>query len=270
VDDLTPEARAKILELLEEARREIAADVASTPWQGYQQPKLIAAIDAHMERFGAEVKKELKDDLDRQFAAGESWVDAQLQDAGISVAQFPDISTQALVAMQSDLATRITNLTADATAEIQKSLSLGLLGGKTPFETMELMGRSLTDGGTFSTIARRAEMIVREEFGRTFRKASWLRTQTAAQRVSGLKKQWVHAGHPRVPRPSHVELHGTVLDPATPFQVWNDTDAVMEEAQFPKDPVLSAANSINCECIARPWKESWNLALPELKLKKAS
>lgn len=261
--DLTPEVRRKILAMLENARREIAAEVASSDWQRHHQPRLLAAIDDHLRRFGEEAARELKADLDKQFAAGQRAIDAKLTDQAIYIGLMPDISESALAAMQTDLGTRITNLTADAASAIQKDLSLGLLGGKTPFETMEAIGRSLDDAGRFSSIARRAETIVREEFGRVFRAGRQIRLETAARHVSGLKKQWIHAGHPKVPRPTHVALHGVIKNIDEPFEVLNEKTGVIERPMHPKDPVLSAENTIGCRCEARPYKESWQLELPE-------
>lgn len=261
--DVTPEVRVKILRMLEDARRQIAAEVASSDWQRHHQPRIIAAIEDHIRRFGEGAARELKADLNKQFAEGQRAVDAQLTGKGISVGLMPDISESALVAMQADLGTRITNLTADSTAAIQKDLSLGLLGGKTPFETMEAIGRSLNEAGHFASIARRAEMIVREEFGRVFRAGQQLRLATAARHISGIKKQWIHAGHPKVPRPTHVALHGKILNVDEPFDILNEKTGVIERAMHPKDPVLSAENSIGCRCQARPYKESWQLDLPK-------
>ncbi len=261
--DLTPEGKEKIRKLLEQARREIAAEVASTDWERYRQPKLIAEIDYYLRQFGEAAVRELKADLNKQFAEGQAAMDQQIAGQGIQVANFPAISESALVAMQQDLATRISGLTADAVADVQKSLSLGLLGGKTPFETMEAIGRSLDSPGIFATITRRAETIVREEFGRTFRKGAQLRMEQAAKHVSGLKKQWVHAGHPARPRPTHVALHGKILNIDERFELLNEKTFQVERPLHPKDPVLSAENSIGCGCQARPYKESWGLELPK-------
>jgi hypothetical protein len=261
--DVTPEVRAKILRMLEEARREIAAEVASTDWQRHHQPKLLAAIEDHIRRFGEGAARELKADLNTQFAEGQRAVDAELAGKGISVGLMPDISTSALGAMQQDLGTRITNLTADAARQIQKELSLGLLGGKTPFETMEAIGRNLSDAGRFSSIARRAEVIVKEEFGRVFRAGEQQRRSIAAKHVSGLKKRWVHAGHPAKPRPTHVALHGKVVNVDEPFELLNPKTGAIERPMHPKDPILSAENTIGCGCQAQTYKESWNLDLPK-------
>jgi hypothetical protein len=257
--DLTPQALAKIRSLLEEARRQIAAEVASTDWDRYHQPKLLARIDELMIQFGEGAAVGLKKDLDGQFVEGQKAVDASLA-RFINVAQFPDISVHALAAMHTDLGTRIKNLTRYAPQEIQRTLSLGLLGGKTPFETMQMIGKSLDDPGRFKTIAQRAEMIVREEFGRVFRKAGQLRLEAAGLHVSGLKKQWLHAGHPAVPRLGHLALHGTVIGINERFEIIDPVTGEIEAALHPKDTALSAKNTINCGCVARPWKEGWELA----------
>ena len=260
--DLTPQARARIIRLLEKARREIAADVASTDWQAYHQPKLLTEIERHLENFKTEAQRELSDDLDQQFAEGQRAMDEQIKKF-VNIGQFPAISESALVVMQDALSKRLAGLTADAVKQIRADLSLGLLGGKTPFETMELIGKTLSSGD-FAEVAQRAELIVREEFGRVFRAGAQLRQEIAARRVSGLKKQWLHAGHPVKPRASHLGLHGKVVGVDEPFYVFNEKSGELEEAMHPKDPNLSAENSIGCGCEARPYKEDWGLSLPEL------
>jgi hypothetical protein len=262
--DLTPEAVREIRRLLEEARREIAATVASSDWAVRRQSMLLAEIDHQLAQFDEQARRALKRPLDAQFGEGQAVVDGALAGRGVSVALFPQIAASNLAAAaQSDLAGKITHLTRDAKAEIARALNVGLLGGKTPFETMTEIGKSL-DGGRFKLVAARAELIVKEEFGRVYRKGAQLRQEQAAARVAGLKKRWLHAGHPRVPRPTHLALHGVVIGVTERFDLVNMKTGEVEHPLHPKDRVLSAENSIACGCVAQPWKESWNLTLPEL------
>ncbi len=262
--DHTPQALAEMRRLLEQARREIAATVASTEWSIRQQSRLLAEIDHQLAQFDEQARRALKAPIEAQFGEGQAAVDGQLAGQGLQVALFPQIAVGTLLAAaQSDLAGRITNLTADAKAEIARALNVGLLGGKTPFETMADIGRSL-DGGRFKLVAARAELIVKEEFGRVYRKGAQLRLEQAAQRVAGLKKQWIHAGHPRVPRPTHLALHGVILNATERFDLVNMKTGEIEHPLHPKDPILSPENSIGCGCVARPYKESWHLTLPAL------
>lgn len=261
--DLTPDAVREIRRLLEEARRQIAAAVASTEWAAARQSRLLAEIDYRLAQFDEQARRALARPLAAQFGEGQAAIDAALAGQGISVAAFPAISVANLsAATQSALAEKITNLTRDAQAEIKRALNLGLLGGKTPFETMAEVGRNL-DGGRFKLVATRAELIVKEEFGRVYRKGAHLRQEEAARRGAGISKQWIHAGHPRIPRPTHLALHGTILPVGEAFELLNMKTGEIERPQHPKDPILSAENSIGCGCVTRPWKASWNLSLPE-------
>jgi len=261
--DITPQAQSTIRGLLETARREIAATIASTEWEASRQGKLVSEIDFFLKKFGEDAKVEIKKTLDLQFAEGQRAADASIA-AQIDVGLFPAISESALVSMQRDLGTKITGLVGDATKAVQKELSLGLFGNKTPFETMGKIGRSLDSPSIFGTIEKRSETIVREEFGRTFRKAAQLRMEQVERLVMNLMKQWLHSGHPAVPRQSHLALHGTVINVNEKYQVLNEKTGVIEEAMHPKDPVLSAENSIGCECQSVPWKANWNLKTPDL------
>lgn len=261
--DTTPQARAKIRELLETARRDVAATVASEEWTPQQMSRLQNEIAFHLSTFREGARVELKKVMNTQFAEGQRAAD-ELISAKMDIGSFPAISEQALVAMTNDLATKITDLTTDATKSIQREIALGLVGGRTPFETMEAVGRSLDSSSIFGTIDKRANAIIKEEFGRSLRKGAQLRMEQAERLVIGLQKQWLHAGHPRVPRPTHLALHGKIINVNEKFDVLNQRTGQVEQALHPKDPALSAENSIGCECQSVPWKAKWNLTTPEL------
>lgn len=60
-------------------------------------------------------------------------------------------------------------------------------------------------------------------------------------------KKWKHSGSKKnKPRPDHVKLDGTVVGVDEAFDVGG------EEAQYPRDPSLSAKQRVNCHCAMGP------------------
>ncbi|MFD1317015.1 phage minor head protein [Loigolactobacillus zhaoyuanensis] len=58
--------------------------------------------------------------------------------------------------------------------------------------------------------------------------------------------EWHHANGVREPRKSHEDLEGTVIDKESYFHIDG------EFAKFPRDPDLSAKQSVNCHCYIEP------------------
>lgn len=241
----------KAIRLLDEARKAVAASVATTDWQTYSLPLHQAAIERALNEFARQYGMDLRTAQGEFWTAGVGMIDGPLLAAGVS-AVVPAIDTSALVALQDYSRHLVDSLGRDAAARIYNELSLGMIGQKTPFEVMQAVGRNLKDPGIFHSIAARAETITRTECGRALAKASQVRLEAAAEVVPGLKKVWVYGTAPRKhPRISHVAVDGQVRDVDKPFSVAG------EALMFPRDPAGSARNTINCSCYSAPWRDEW-------------
>lgn len=225
--------------LLADARKEVAAAVASSDWQLHRLAELKAAIERALADFGNQYGIQLREAQREFWETGIDLVDLPLRAVGI-VQALPEVDTTALSILQGYGTDLVDGLTKDATKKVTTEITLGIMGRKAPTEVMGAIGRNLRSKSIFKSIAARAETITMTEAGRVLEAAGQARKTAAAQVVPGLQKQW-HYGHsPKQPRPAHLVAHGQVRDVDKPFDVGG------EKLMYPKDPAGSAKNTVRC------------------------
>lgn len=244
----------KVILLLAEARKSVAATVASTDWQAFYLPQMQLAIERALEEFGMRYGVDLRDAQLSFWTEGVAFVDLPLASVGITAA-LPAVDTTVLGIIQGYGAGLVKGLSRSAAQQINNELALGLMGQKAPFDVMQAVGRNLKDASIFKSIAARAETITRTECGRALSAASQARFEAAAAVVPGLKKRWTYgAARRRQPRYQHLGIDGQVRDVDQPFGVAG------EALMYPRDPAGSAGNTINCQCYSTPWLASFAAA----------
>jgi len=260
VDELIRKAGAledaevrKVVKLLFDARKEVAATVASTEWQAYHLPQLKAAIERTLQDFGGKYGVDLRNAQRDFWEQGTDMVDLPLNAAGVTVF-IPEIDMTALSIMQGFSSDLVAGLSRSAMTQINREMTIGLMGMKTPYEVMRAVGRNLKDPSIFKSIAARAETITRTECGRVLEMASQARMTEAAKSVPGLQNQWMHGTVTRMPRATHLAADGQIRDVDKPFNVGG------EELMYPRDPAGSASNTINCGCYSVPYHPDWGKA----------
>lgn len=252
-DQRVSEDVKKILRILDTGRSMILAEMASTPWEVYHLPRLRQAVEDQARNFANQARGMLGEGQIEMWGAGAAMVDQTLRAAGVAVVM-PMVSTMLLHQLKDFSADKITGLSDVLKEKINTELALGMTMGKSPYEVSQAIGRNLEDASIFRSTAARAEVIVREEYGRTFSAARQERMMQAAESgVRGLKKIWRHAGHPRIPRETHVAADGQIVDVDQPFLVGG------EPLLYPRDPVGAPENTINCGCQSLPYKEEWGI-----------
>lgn len=245
--------------LLEQLRIEVNVEIA----QGGSEfnlsvlRNLIRAIEFRIDSFERELKALLTNSMDAAGDLGKQMVN----EAVIEIGGRPlvGISSQmAIVAAEYSLA-YVSGLSIGAKDKIVQILRRAALGGLTPYQAIELVGKSLDSPGAFSSLWARAETIVRTE---TLRMAS-IATQARMLENRGeiaktgyvLKKEWVSAHDKRV-RVTHSLVDGQIREVDQDFDVpiglvgliAGDTEPLM----YPRDPKGSIANTINCRCVSAP------------------
>lgn len=248
------DAVARTIQLLSDARKEVAATVASTDWQAYRLPQMKAAIDRALTQFGDQYGVQMRDTQRSFWEAGVDMVDVPLRTVGV-YASMPQIDTAMLSILQGYSSDLVTGLTRDAIKKINTELTLGLMGQKSPYEVMQAVGRNLTDKSIFKSIAHRAETIVRTEAGRVLEAAGQARKEAAVRIVPGMQKQWFYGHSPKMPRLDHMAAAGQIRNVDEPFDVGG------EKLMYPRDPAGSARNTINCGCTSIPYHPSWDEAV---------
>jgi len=228
-----------VIRMLADARKEVAAAVASTQWQVYYLGQLKAAVERALQEFGSKYGVELREAQRSFWEQGIDRVDLPIREVGI-IQAIPEIDTTALSILQGYSSDLVKGLTEDAIKKINNEITLGIIGQKQPYEVMKAVGKNLKDKSIFKSIAHRAETITRNEAGRILEAASQARKEKAALVIPGLKKQWYYGHSPKMPRLDHMAAHGQVRDIDKPFNVGG------EELMYPRDPAGSASNTINC------------------------
>lgn len=144
--------------------------------------------------------------------------------------------------------------------EIENILVKGLKNGKGIVET----ARDVLESGIRDEFykARRAALT------ETLRAHSFAREESIQQCPASEYKEWIHTGNYKIePRPNHVRMNGQKVLISENFKL-KGADGVTYLADFPKDPVLPAAEVINCHCIHRSITSEEILGLPLEERKK--
>ena len=247
------DGQSAITGLLDEVRRQILEELQAVTGESYAAYHLrqnLSSIEKHLQGFESAAIRELGEQIDGAWNAGEDLVLGAGRSGGLFTS-FGHVSTAVLETLQEYSAHKIRGLSSDAFAKIRGELTLGILGQKTPHQVTTAIAGSLDSPGVFKSIEERARTITQVEMGRAYSQATQNSMATAQQSVPGLKKQWWHAGHPKQPRRSHLALHGQVQPVDKPFVIGS---LVM---RFPRDPKAPASEVIRCGCEHVPWHESW-------------
>ncbi len=247
----------KVIKMLDQARKEVAATVASTEWQVYYLPQMQKAIERAMHDFGTQYATQMRD-IQRDFwAHGVELFDIPAQAIGLNVL-LPALDVAQLSIMQGFSADLITGLERSAIEQINREISLGLMGQKTSYDVMQAVGRNLKDKSIFRSIAERADVITRTEANRVLSAATQARLTDAAAKIPGLMKEWKHSTYVKMPRQSHVSADGQKRPVDEMFDVGG------EKLMYPRDPRGSASNTIKCHCYVVPYHPSWDEAVDKI------
>jgi hypothetical protein len=249
---LSPEARQRIQKLLDEANRQILADLAHVASGSYTSARLQlikTQVDRAMQDFGTRAGSEISALQAKTYKVTALSVDSTVAAGTGRVFVQPVIDRASLQVVQGYTADLITGLSHDASAKINAAIQRGFLGGANLQDTVKAIGSALEDGhfsGLFSEVGKRAMSIATNEVMRVQSLASVSRIRALAETHSGLNKEWLHIPVALVPRPGHLIASGQIRKPDEPFLVEG------EELMYPRDPSGSADNTINCHCLVRP------------------
>lgn len=244
-----------VLTLLEEVRSQIVTELATTSGDSYSAFMMrqnLASINEYLARFETGANAELASRISAGWELGISMLPAVAGATGVT-GSFGWISPHLIDALKEFTFGRIANVRSTAYERIRGELTLGILGQKTPQEIATAIAGTLDSPSIFKTIQERAEVITGTEIGRAFSLATQKSMEAAADILPGLKKMWLHAGHPRVPRIVHLNLHGVIRDMDKPFYRTPEGAAV----SYPRDPNAPIKEVIRCGCTHVPYHPDW-------------
>ena len=257
---LPPAARRVVLELLDEARKRILADLAGvnpSSFQAAQLRQLKASIDAAFAQFRGQATAAINQLQSRGFDLGVGMVEQPLASAGIPTPALGGLSRTTLGIAQGYTADLIQGLSADAAAKVNGAIQRAFLGGQPMTEIVEQIGQALAGDkgftGIFSQVGERAVMVAETEILRVHSIAGQARLEETREHIPELKKQWRWVPAARAPRITHQMASGQVREVNEAFEVGG------EELMYPRDPAGSPGNTINCHCVLVPYFDAADL-----------
>lgn len=239
--------------ILDEVRRQVIMEIATAQPESftlYRQTQMLGQIERLMFDAEAELRVEASKGITDSWNSGKGLI-TEMALAGSDITLATGISSQVLDQIKEFTWGRISSVRSDAVAKIRAEITLGLLGQKTPQEISSVIAGTLESPGLFKGITERAEVITKTEMGRAFSMAHQASLVSATEMLPDLQKMWLHAGHPKQPRPYHLRLNGDIKAVDQPFLIGS---VIM---MYPRDPKGPIGEIINCGCMHVAYMRSW-------------
>lgn len=249
---LSPEAERIIQKLLEDASREITADLAGSDPTSYNAARLRslkAEVDRTMADFARAATSQINALQATAYRTTALNVDATVEAAMGGVFVHPVIEQKALAIVQGYTADLIGGLSSQGSAQITSAIQRAYLGQSDLSTLIDQVGRA-REGSAWTGITgqtgRKAMDVATNEVMRVNSLASEARINDLATRHPDLLKRWRHIPAARVPRVSHILADGQTVKPGESFLVGG------ELLKYPRDPNGRPDNTINCDCLQEP------------------
>ena len=256
--DLPPAARARVLEMLDAARAEIVGRLASLDTASFSHAQLTMlkqSIESAMEKFGRDAAAFINQVEAHAARLGAAGVSDPMVAAGLEAVAMGHVNPTTLAIAQGYTADLVTNLSRQASHDINAAIQRAFLGGQSMDSIVQQIGKGLGAEGRvsiFDKIGARATAIADNEILRVHAMSGQARMQEMAERHPDLKKMWKHLPATRFPRLSHELSSGQVKAVDEPFEIPPRLLAAAEQLMYPRDPSGSPENTINCHCMSVP------------------
>jgi hypothetical protein len=245
----------KVLALLEETKRQIIAELATAQggsYSAYHLKSTLNSIEHYLSDWQSAATREIGGGLDTSWSAGAGLLAEATAAAGVQLTT-PWLSSTLLDSLKEFAFGRISAVGSDAFNKIKGELTMGILGQKTPQDVAAQIAGNLSGPSIFKSIAERSEVVTGLEMGRAFSMGTQKSMEASAGTLPELKRMWLHAGHPGMPRAIHLALHGETRGMNKPFYQGSDGTPVM----YPRDPNAGIKEVIRCGCTHVPWMEAF-------------
>lgn len=239
-----------LLGTLAQLQEEIRQTLAGQPsdFDAWRLPELLAQVDRHIERWTRRAIGVTDRLIEEAWERGPAMIDAPLAAAEIRIGG-TILPRSLLEELQSYTADKIKDVGPVARRRIENHVRLGVLGGRTPHQVMEGVGRVVDGPGPMKFVSFRAETITRTEMGRVHSAAADRRHQAAAKLLPGLGKEWRWSGKSRA---LHRAINGQKRAVGEPFEL---PDGV--KMQYPRAAGAPVEHVANCGCESLPWMADW-------------
>lgn len=244
----------RMLTMLKQLRRDIAAEVATTDFGEFRLAQFEAAIERQIAAFQQGLTTEVRGTFGQTYQAGAEMVAMPFQAIGVDVGWFSPSQAQLNVVMDFS-AKLIQDISDEIRSGVDKSVRRAVVGEMSTIDAMKDITRVLgieARAGVWKKIpdpvkgiAARAETDLRTEMGRAFNLATFSQQQEAAARIPGLTKSWTATGDVRT-RPTHLRAHMKYKN--RPIPIRDKFQVGSARLRYPLDPAGPPEETINCRC----------------------
>lgn len=258
-----------VLRLLAEIRRTLVEELLRIPpgqggsWQAAQLQNLRGAIDRSVLEFARRYNLLLGGALAQAWDFGDDFARDALATGGVQLQFTQELSRAQLEVAQQFGADLVRRVGEDMRGRIAREVTLGVAGQRNPFKVMQAVQAILRteparQDPSLGPLATQAERIVRTEMGRVFNTANELRHEEIAEAVPGLLHYWRSARDGRT-RKAHAAADSRYAPGSNPGPIPMTEPFVVggEKLRFPHDPNGSAANTVQCRCVASLYNPDW-------------
>ncbi len=250
-----------VLSSMTKLKRQIANDLKDVGAGRFNMSHLKTIqreLDGKIKDFESRLSGIVNDSQASSFKAGANLSDDVMKTAGF-ITGTARLSDELLVTANKFSAKTIKNLTSSMRMDINRSLRRSILTGENNFQSARRIDKILGIKKNLGYM-NRSDVIARTETNRMFSIARQAKDEQVVEQVPNMKKQWLTAGDSRV-RPSgpyarllfnHRRANGQIKKVDEPFNVSG------ERLMFPRDPIGSPENVVNCRCQSVPYMEEWN------------
>lgn len=250
------EAIRRVIQLLHEARIKVAENLNTAKgWNAYHWAISGILIERRLRDFESRCHPELPTQQWEPYEWDAFLTEESLHRLERSL-QFVDLSPYQLMVVQAYSAHPIQGLVGDTLSKVNTTLTLAILGEKSPVEVMQEITKILREKGTkaLGGISYRAETITRTELSRIMNIATFAQQKEAAKAIPGLMKEWRAVLDDRT-RDAHRAANMQRVPIAEPFVVGG------EELMYPLDPAGSPENTLNCRCTSVSYHPNWEISI---------
>lgn len=269
---LVQDLDGEIARLVDAALARITAQLTGAPtdYQQWVLPRLMEGINRVLDELAAGSATKAANGLRQAWELGTRLIDAPVAAEATAAAAagpgLPSLATpitlgvpdlRQLRAMQSFSTGLIKGATTETVNAINRQLGQVVLGAAAPYDAIRAVSQLLP-----TRTSSQVRGIVNSNLATAFNTAAFERLRQQAARDPGIRKQWRRSGKLHS-RDNHDAADGQVQDIDQPFVLIDGhKPGKFVSLMYPADPAAPIGETINCGCVALPWKATWKMRMP--------
>lgn len=216
--------------------------IDATQWQIFSLTNILNQVQEIINRFDGQFKAQQPNANRELVNLANNYIDRNMDYIGIDISLMPKITDDVLKTLIPLADVYISGFTGDMAKIIKAEISTGIISGSSVGD----VARKIKEKFASSDMSyARAERIAQTEMLRSASLTQQLRAEQVKANNPKLKKSWISMHKPNA-RQTHIAVETATKE--TPIPVDEQFYVDGEYAMYPRDPSLSARNTVNCAC----------------------